>query len=372
VRRIVGLVSAVLIVASAATSATATTGRRSKSPAPPCGLYKSPEYGTLFGVVALSATDAWAVGQYVYDGGLVKHWDGDRWQVVPSPNLGRATIFLGVTAISPMDLWAVGIWQSEDNAQHTLAEHWNGSAWSVVPTPDQGPLYNRLSAVSGTSATDVWAVGDYADADVNWHSLIEHWDGTSWQVVPSPNKFPEYNNLLGVTAISSSDAWAVGYSYRGNDWPTLIEHWDGVEWLIVPTYEPGNENFLYSVDAISSTDLWAVGNLDYDSKTLADHWDGTSWTVVPSRDRRGYNEFGGVAALAADDVWAVGPGPIFAGRTLAQHWDGSAWTPVRTPNPGQRAQMPSVSGAGGLVWAVGEYTDITEVPRVMIQRLCLD
>jgi hypothetical protein len=351
-------------------SATATSGHWPKSPAPPCGIYKTTEFGTLFGVVALSATDAWAVGQYVYDGGLVKHWDGDAWLTVPAPNQGRTTIFLGVTAISPNDLWAVGEWVSEDNVQHTLAEHWDGSAWSFVPSPDRGPLYNRLSAVSGRSATDVWAVGYYADADVRWHTLIEHWDGTSWTVVPSPDKLPEYNSLWGVTAISASDVWAVGYSYRGNVWPTLVEHWDGIRWSIVPTDEPGNENFLYSVGAISSTDVWAVGNLDFDRKTLTEHWDGTSWTVVPSPNRRGYNEFGGVAVLAADDVWAVGPGPIFTGNTLAEHWDGSAWTSVRTQNPGQWAQMPSVSGAGGLVWAVGEYTDFTEVPRVMIQRLC--
>jgi hypothetical protein len=49
----------------------------------------------LNAVVALSATDAWAVGEAnipVAKGylsrPLVEHWNGTQWMVVPSPNPG--------------------------------------------------------------------------------------------------------------------------------------------------------------------------------------------------------------------------------------------------------------------------------------------
>ena len=61
-------------------------------------------------------------------------------------------------------------------------------------------------------------------------TLIEYWNDKTWQVVPSPNVGPNNNDLYGVVAISSTDAWAVG-SYVGTG-PSdpgggLIEHWDG-------------------------------------------------------------------------------------------------------------------------------------------------
>src|SRR5438105_14960390 len=46
----------------------------------------------LNAVAAISATDAWAVGfaccgsRHAGDGTLTEHWDGARWEVVPSPD----------------------------------------------------------------------------------------------------------------------------------------------------------------------------------------------------------------------------------------------------------------------------------------------
>jgi hypothetical protein len=49
---------------------------------------------------------------------------------------------------------------------HTLIEHWNGSAWTIVPSPNVGSGNNSLAAVAARSANDVWAVG-YADKDLS-------------------------------------------------------------------------------------------------------------------------------------------------------------------------------------------------------------
>jgi len=67
---------------------------------------------------------------------------------------------------------------------------------------------------------------------------IEHWDGTTWSIVPSPNAemgASATNLLNGVATLSASDAWAVGMASADQNAPAyaLTEHWDGKRWSIV-------------------------------------------------------------------------------------------------------------------------------------------
>jgi hypothetical protein len=58
-----------------------------------------------------------------------------------------------------------------------------------------------------------------------------------WRIIPSPNSgATDYDVLNGVAAISPNDVWAVGnfMSTGGTGQQSLIEHWDGVQWRIVP------------------------------------------------------------------------------------------------------------------------------------------
>lgn len=92
-----------------------------------------------------------------------------------------------VAASSPSNVWAVGTYEAI-GWQQTLIEHWNGTAWTIMPSPDPGGqrANNFLYAVAATSASSAWAVGSYRKGDV-WHTLIEHWNGYSWRVTPSPS-----------------------------------------------------------------------------------------------------------------------------------------------------------------------------------------
>src|SRR6185437_11881171 len=52
----------------------------------------------------------------------------------------------------------------------------------------------------------------------------------------------EDNRLQGVAVLSACDAWAVGFESgdRGdNPDQSLIEHWDGTSWTVVPSPDPG-------------------------------------------------------------------------------------------------------------------------------------
>jgi hypothetical protein len=122
----------------------------------------------------------------------------------PSPGAGENEFF-GVTVLSTCNVWAVGAYRmTATSPLLSLAEHWNGTAWKVVPTPNPGTSTNFIRAVSAFSASNVWAVG-HADGS----TLILHWNGTAWAQVPSPSPGVG-NDLSGVDAVSATSAWAVG------------------------------------------------------------------------------------------------------------------------------------------------------------------
>jgi hypothetical protein len=104
------------------------------------------------------------------------------WQQVPSPNASSADNYLlGVSTLSPTDVWAVGYYSNTVTQRYeTLTEHWNGSVWTIVPSPNPAGWHNYLRAVDGVASNDVWAVGDglpYVGYG-GGYLLTFHWDGT--------------------------------------------------------------------------------------------------------------------------------------------------------------------------------------------------
>jgi len=136
----------------------------------------------------------------------------------------------------------------------SLAEHWNGTAWKVVSTPSPDTDRNFLTGVAGSSASDIWAVGETGS-----NSFILHWAGTMWTQAASPSPGSDFNDLSGVDAVSATDAWAVGQFSVGSGAMPLILHWDGAQWVQAAAPAPGSDSVLAGVAAISASNAWAVG-----------------------------------------------------------------------------------------------------------------
>lgn len=275
------------------------------------------------------------------------------WKVVSSPSVESASpdivvdnTLQGIEAIAPDDIWTVGFANNPNGPQYsiqTLALHWDGTDWSIVPTPNAPMDWNRLYGVAATSTNDVWAVGTSQDvAYVPLRTLIQHWDGTEWSIVPSPSPGTVFNELRAVAAVSANDAWAVGFCAGWYRRSTLILHWDGASWNRVPSPNPNGEfasNELYGITAFSADDIWAVGvsgTADYAYAPLALHWDGTAWTAVPTANGGGYGSFfRSVSGSSSGDLLAVGASVFSAGFeggirhiAFASRWNGTAWTPI--------------------------------------------
>lgn len=173
-----------------------------------------------------------------------------------------------VAAISADDVWAAGLTEPGG----TLILHWNGKTWTIqrFHAPAAG---GHFAGVAATSARNAWAVGATGELSegTSQQTLVEHWNGSAWTRVPSPNLPGSTASFLqSVAAESASNAWAVGYAAVGDSYKAIAMHWNGHHWTLVPASSPGGA-------AVSRTSIWAVGTTDYGS-TLIMHWNGKSWS----------------------------------------------------------------------------------------------
>jgi erythromycin esterase-like protein len=355
------------------------------------GQALSPGAGGQFLGVAVSSGRAWAVGDYFYYGRggrlitrpLIEHWNGTAWKRQPSPSpTGSYNVLFGAAATSASDAWAVG----GGSTSQGLIERWNGTTWTQVPSPSPAGATGGtdLQSVAATSASDAWVVGSYnTGTNTAGQTLIEHWNGTTWTQVPSPNPGGSATSieLTGVAATSAADAWAVGQYFNNatRHYQMLIEHWNGTTWMLVPSPSPASpnrNNVLAGVAATSAADAWAVGqyhnNAARQDQTLIEHWNGTTWTQVPSPNpapSHFTNKLTAVAATSASNAWAVGEylagGRPSATLSFAEHWNGTTWTQVATPNPSPGYDVPSGVAATTATnaWAAGvSVTSNSEQP----------
>src|SRR5450759_2558898 len=239
---------------------------------------------TLLGVAALRSSDIWAVGYYHNDSfnstrALIERWNGTQWKTVAHPNPSTTSNFLyHVVALSGSDVWAVGRYTDSNFNQLTLIEHWNGTTWKVVASPNPSARFNTLSSITAISANDIWAVGDAPDANGDYITLSEHWNGTMWKIVTSPNPSSTFSHLYGVTALAPNNVWAVGFYASVDTFKSLVIHWNGSKWNVVSSPNPGTDsNVLNAVTALSATNIWAVGyklnsGTTSTTRTLIEHW----------------------------------------------------------------------------------------------------
>src|SRR5256886_16991825 len=98
-----------------------------------------------------------------------------------------------------------------------LAGHSGRAAnWEVVASPNAGRQANSLSSLAPVADNDVWAVGWAFNAQLNaYRTVTEHWNGTRWSLVRSPNATNGDNFLNGVGVVAANDVWAVGQAARG-------------------------------------------------------------------------------------------------------------------------------------------------------------
>lgn len=283
----------------------------------PLPIVHSGSLAAMQGVADISPTEAWAVGNSP-SGALIEQWNGSAWTQVSQTFPPNSQSYLYALAkVSGSDLWAVGTLITNGLGSF-LFDHWNGTAWTPTTIPTNNAI---LIGAAADAPNDVWAVGYSGFLGSDSKTLIYHYNGSSWKPMASPS-VGAADELYAVSALAPNDVWAVGTSIAVEHDPTLtlIEHYDGTSWSVLPSPNVGpassnQSNRLFGVSALASNDVWAFGSY-FDANgsgfqfTLVQHWDGAAWTIVPSPSPNpsGFISdvlFGGVST-GPRNFWIVG------------------------------------------------------------------
>jgi hypothetical protein len=288
-------------------------------------------------------------------------------------------VLAAVVALSADEAWAVGSVTDADGLSRPLVERWDGSSWAIAPQLGLGDGTDAsLSGVTATASNDVWAVGGVRSLVGPRRTLVLHWDGSRWSVVPSPGLDGQPNALTAISATAPDDAWAVGTAFTADGRSrSLLEHWNGIAWSVAPTSSPGSgAQALGDVATWSNlaggAGAWAVGFAGASART--ERWDGTAWAAAPIRIQAGMADLRGASALGQDDVWVVGgrlDPATHAMQALVGHWDGSTWSVAPSVGSGDHSErLQDVAVLAGAGWAVGHRASGDGQPQTLILRRC--
>lgn len=223
-----------------------------------------------------SSTDAYLVTNTAQ----ILRYNGTGWRPIAQTN-GTIT---SLWASGPNDVWVA---RSAPVLVHVDSVGAGGAS-------NTGSVY-AFYGVNGTSASDIWAVGQTGQ--------IYHNDGSGWTQFEDIGQVTSYD-LNAVWAANPNFAVAVGVNGE-------IVRWNGAAWAADTSV---SAFALHSVWGTSPTDVWAVGDVG-----LIFHYNGTSWSQVPSGT--GQNLLG-VWASSASEAYAVG-----ANNTVLMY-NGTSWSPV--------------------------------------------
>jgi len=175
----------------------------------------------LHGIARIPGTNQlWTVGYTLrgqrpsYEQALIERWDGAVWQAVAGPALpdgAYGSRLNGVVALSTTDAWAVGSYTASNYTTRALIAHWDGASWTLATAPD---TWGSLAGVAGFGSRDARAVGgSYTNAGGGaLRAFALRWDGVVW--APSAIPFPPLSTATDLMALAADGAggfWAVGY-----------------------------------------------------------------------------------------------------------------------------------------------------------------
>ncbi|MCE9595369.1 MAG: hypothetical protein K8S98_14375 [Planctomycetes bacterium] len=330
------------------------------------------EHTILRDLDVVGIDDVWAVGdqQRVTNGTyetipVAMHYDGTQWSVAPTPAPSMCTgcaqtWFEAVEAVSSNDVWAAGTQkittpQNPYLGQQVMIQHWDGTSWTVVAnTPTTvGATGAIIYDIEVIAADEIWFFGEWlAPAQT---ALAMRWDGSTFQILPTPYFSSSGHSLVAASALASNDIWAVGGAGDGADPAAFsyILHWDGSVWSHMPGPLVGSMQTLRDVVALAPDDVWLCGEAWSPGAidAMFQHWDGSTWSNVAVP--------GGGAALFAngpDDLWSVG-------GTVA-HFDGTSWSLATGLECIPGVSLGAIDGLGGELWAAGRQASAGLVPLV--------
>jgi hypothetical protein len=222
--------------------------------------------------------------------------------------------------------------------------------WRVVKTITERDRTISLVGIDAVSASDAWIDGfiEPARAKLPPVALIEHWNGSVWRRAAVPAKAADTLTVgdqfpFAISATSATDVWV--FSFR----PVYL-HLTATGWHTgsLPSGLARNSAVLYA-KVFGPKDVWVFGDGNVTAisaskvTSFAARFNGRRWSATPMPTRGGA---GPVSALSANDMWAI------TGQNLSAHhasgpriarWNGKSWQLVAAqPNLPRGATLDAI------------------------------
>jgi hypothetical protein len=216
-----------------------------------------------------------------------------------------------------------------------LVDHWDGTRWQLrhAPSP-RGPAETQLNGVSCPAPSACTAVGTAGPTSGRLSTVAERWNGRRWQLQETPS--PPGSNLNGVSCPQTSWCMAVGQSAAG----TMALRWTAAGWRIVPIPTPSADAGLGGVKCLSWSFCMAVGGYPTASGgqlPFAEQWNGHAWHTLPVPPAAGAVQtyLGSIDCLTPTWCTTTGEQHFASGLVtpIADHWNGHRWAVQPTPHP---------------------------------------
>lgn len=205
--------------------------------------------------------------------------------------------------------------------------------WSASPLPFR--LQSQIIGASAISPADIWAVTSLG-------GTVLRWNGSAWAVVPK-GRWDSRAQFTGIVALSPRNVWlfgAAGLTRRGaGTW-----HWSGTKW----TETRGVFGDIGMASATSPFDIWGIGDIGGANGTMNAlvRFKAGKWRQEVPSALAGFT-YSFVLVLGPSDVWVAGS---VAGTPELGHFDGFGWAVISMPGFVPASGMCR-DGRGGL-WVI--------------------
>jgi len=263
----------------------------------------------LYSIWPLAKNDIYVSG----DPGAVYHYDGSKWDALPSEGGDKLK---SLWASSASDLFAV------DGGM--AIRHFDGSSWTAT-------TLTYLNAVWGSGPRDVYAVGK--------NGAVRHYDGSTWST-QNPGVGA---NLLGVWGTDATQVFIAGTF-------NIVKSSGAGTWT--SSLQDPSADFV-AIWGTSGTDMYAAANCELGTCTGAfvRHYNGSMWepaTIVP------------IAPTALlTDIWTAADGMPFVSVDDGTIFrlEGTTWVKQMLDNPNTLKAIRGTApddvysvGTPGVIW----------------------
>lgn len=185
-------------------------------------------------------------------------WNGSRWRPQAYPCAAVHCNLDQISARTASDAWAVGNYVTGTGSGGPLALHWTGRAWHPAAVPVI--QFGYLTGVVALSRTDAWAVGAVFNTS---RMLLFRWNGTAWHQVRTPAALttPGAGELTGITSDSAGQLWIYDFGPQTGQEASYLRY-DGHRWSTLhgPVISGQTRVIVRDVAAVpGTTTAWSAG-----------------------------------------------------------------------------------------------------------------